>query len=97
MPPCDLILTRPEQFCFTEVSILVLVDAALRPDPLTGSVGIDESFNPCFSGCRPATSRRTRDGDNNIKVSILVLVDAALRLECDTASDLGTAEFQSLF
>ena len=38
------------------VSILVLVDAALRLR--SKDVYVDEyrSFNPCFSGCRPATS-----------------------------------------
>ena len=36
-------------------------------------------FNPCFSGCRPATIHRDDDHVSILKVSILVLVDAALR------------------
>jgi len=43
------------QIYMTVVSILVLVDAALRPD-CWRIPGINyRSFNPCFSGCRPAT------------------------------------------
>ena len=37
------------------------------------------SFNPCFSGCRPATERRKQSFAGHHTVSILVLVDAALR------------------
>ena len=37
------------------VSILVLVDAALRHDQDYSVYGNGGSFNPCFSGCRPAT------------------------------------------
>ena len=41
------------------VSILVLVDAALRPHPiLVDIVFAAFSFNPCFSGCRPATRQK---------------------------------------
>ena len=40
------------------VSILVLVDAALRHGLHTPCRVFDEGFNPCFSGCRPATSIR---------------------------------------
>ena len=36
-------------------------------------------FNPCFSGCRPATVRHTSLCIRSYIVSILVLVDAALR------------------
>ena len=36
-------------------------------------------FNPCFSGCRPATSGQNRRWRDLKRVSILVLVDAALR------------------
>ena len=79
MPPCDL--RRPIFGCArTDVSILVLVDAALRldamvnqgiiPDDVSILVLVDAAlrqtrrgkssfpnscFNPCFSGCRPAT------------------------------------------
>ena len=38
-----------------EVSILVLVDAALRQLFKHSFIDIVISFNPCFSGCRPAT------------------------------------------
>ena len=39
------------------VSILVLVDAALRPRGCSGWMGSRTTcFNPCFSGCRPATA-----------------------------------------
>jgi len=37
------------------VSILVLVDAALRLATGIGEEGLEYCFNPCFSGCRPAT------------------------------------------
>ena len=37
------------------VSILVLVDAALRLEGETYRIGKVPGFNPCFSGCRPAT------------------------------------------
>ena len=40
------------------VSILVLVDAALRPSR-PEYTRISLCFNPCFSGCRPATSTRS--------------------------------------
>ena len=36
-------------------------------------------FNPCFSGCRPATKLYDKEHGRGTKVSILVLVDAALR------------------
>ena len=63
----------------TLVSILVLVDAALR-HCLNGHVEkIARSFNPCFSGCRPATRLSLARGVRSCRVSILVLVDAALR------------------
>ena len=42
------------------VSILVLVDAALRLH-YTGTSGATHyGFNPCFSGCRPATRKSSR-------------------------------------
>ena len=42
--------------CKPVVSILVLVDAALRHIDKSSPEGLDlPSFNPCFSGCRPAT------------------------------------------
>ena len=37
------------------VSILVLVDAALRRYYHHSDIAGVQSFNPCFSGCRPAT------------------------------------------
>ena len=37
------------------VSILVLVDAALRHNMETEITRYVAGFNPCFSGCRPAT------------------------------------------
>ena len=41
---------------FQKVSILVLVDAALRHILcVVNAVFYYISFNPCFSGCRPAT------------------------------------------
>ena len=59
------------------VSILVLVDAALRHVSRL-ACRCCLSFNPCFSGCRPAT-RCLHSSLNLSQVSILVLVDAALR------------------
>ena len=53
-------------------------------------------FNPCFSGCRPATERILHISEQTENVSILVLVDAALRrfLGVFPVHFLG---FQSLF
>ena len=54
MPPCDQPIPQ-KALKHIHVSILVLVDAALRH----GDEAMQEidvvSFNPCFSGCRPAT------------------------------------------
>ena len=74
--PEVIITTLP---LFYQVSILVLVDAALRPDTVTPLSKVT-SFNPCFSGCRPATCRGGTVRRSLHRVSILVLVDAALRL-----------------
>ena len=38
-----------------DVSILVLMDAALRPICFSGVDQLEQCFNPCFDGCRPAT------------------------------------------
>ena len=78
MPPCDY-LAQVQEPRSKDVSILVLVDAALRQSERTVAAGRTEvsilvlvdaalrllcygctrrlfrSFNPCFSGCRPAT------------------------------------------
>ena len=48
-----LISNVPER---TGVSILVLVDAALRHQMVYFKLDVHYCFNPCFSGCRPATS-----------------------------------------
>ena len=66
------------------------MDAALRHGTIEYSdwvVGRDSSFNPCFSGCRPATQRRAvgHPSRGNFCVSILVLVDAALRQRTSAA------------
>ena len=61
------------------VSILVLVDAALRLEHAIAIVEPYHRFNPCFSGCRPATLHFYDPAAAAIAVSILVLVDAALR------------------
>ena len=53
-------------------------------------------FNPCFSGCRPATlinQYRYVSGS----VSILVLVDAALRRRRPPMCVYADQQFQSLF
>ena len=62
------------------VSILVLVDAALRLGSVSRWTLESSCFNPCFSGCRPATNPRSTRCPFGPSVSILVLVDAALRL-----------------
>ena len=78
MPPCDpdrVYIRKGNDF----VSILVLMDAALR---LFGDPSFprrDLGFNPCFDGCRPATVFRISPA-SFVHVSILVLMDAALRL-----------------
>ena len=54
------------------------------------------SFNPCFSGCRPATSI-VPSSNPSTGVSILVLVDAALRLTEPIDNTRLEAWFQSLF
>ena len=65
---------------FLVVSILVLVDAALRPFLHVRLRSDLRCFNPCFSGCRPATIAGIEAARGYTGVSILVLVDAALRL-----------------
>ena len=54
MPPCDQTQFPLVGEDSLVVSILVLVDAALRL-ALTDYLVLFRSFNPCFSGCRPAT------------------------------------------
>ena len=66
---------------YDDVSILVLVDAALRRYRPSLMHTAKSCFNPCFSGCRSATSVQMSCRGSIAKgVSILVLVDAALRL-----------------
>ena len=81
MPLCDVVLRYRDSRAI-RVSILVLVDAALRLGQEYEVYEIVISgFNPCFSGCRSATAE-TRNGCLQLqRVSILVLVDAALRQE----------------
>ena len=55
------------------------MDAALR-QLVRCVLPFESGFNPCFSGCRPATGTRNDHQLDTIPVSILVLVDAALRL-----------------
>ena len=77
MPPCDSNIWYGLRPVFM-VSILVLVDAALRL-ALRGMLTFNgDCFNPCFSGCRPATNHLYLIPNLDL-VSILVLVDAALR------------------
>ena len=61
------------------VSILVLVDFALRLSVTSCILSNSICFNPCFSGFRIATHIRLSIYTNNKFVSILVLVDFALR------------------
>ena len=78
MPPCDQacdMATRMMQV----VSILVLMDAALRLNFSTVKQTYSNCFNPCFDGCRPATPTVHIILCAVIQVSILVLMDAALR------------------
>ena len=56
------------------------MDAALRLDSIPVMKAEKNSFNPCFDGCRPATSMLEMSRYTVISVSILVLMDAALRL-----------------
>ena len=55
------------------------MDAALRLLHHSTATQLSQSFNPCFSGCRPATLVSHQCHVNITYVSILVLVDAALR------------------
>ena len=55
----DAALRHKNNFFFSYhicVSILVLMDAALRLIKTCLEWKRDMSFNPCFDGCRPATS-----------------------------------------
>ena len=84
-----------------DVSILVLMDAALRHWICFILYSVLRSFNPCFSGCRPATPQIRRQPTHIRIVSILVLVDAALRHDVE-AMPYGNPGydfiwFQSLF
>ena len=53
------------------VSILVLVDAALRPYFFFHTVHVYLCFNPCFSGCRPATRITLGKGSKRIQFQSL--------------------------
>ena len=55
MPPCDKNRSLFE-FEGVIVSILVLMDAALRLNRWSMAGLRNQSFNPCFDGCRPATT-----------------------------------------
>ena len=83
-------------YTYRIVSILVLVDAALRQDALKMLSNPRNGFNPCFSGCRPATTSTTSTVVSVQQVSILVLVDAALRPH-KKGKLFGYDMFQSLF
>ena len=48
------------------VSILVLVDAALRREGTANILEDVDSFNPCFDGCRPATHSLTQIRNHNV-------------------------------
>ena len=93
MPPCDVVwntISVPSELHL--VSILVLVDAALRRvwHHDTRYVPKNPCFNPCFSGCRPATAHLCTVWLGPLLVSILVLVDAALRRVFSISSLLGS-------
>ena len=55
------------------------MDAALRLTLYPHTRDRSFRFNPCFSGCRPATFHVFINRNTCLGVSILVLVDAALR------------------
>ena len=65
-------------------------------DYKTTNAVVPERFNPCFSGCRPATTI-LKPIDEWLFVSILVLVDAALRHCAEANKRVGGYVFQSLF
>ena len=79
------------------VSILVLMDAALRRSPYQKRDYYQDSFNPCFDGCRPATVQLRSLHIQQGWVSILVLMDAALRLNAFAVIAVYVMMFQSLF
>ena len=79
------------------VSILVLMDAALRQKDRCKAETLDCCFNPCFDGCRPATPLRGEVRQSSLTVSILVLMDAALRPHDGNNVDFDDLKFQSLF
>ena len=79
MPPCDLLHIYREQGYLVRVSILVLVDAALRHDQhetnrlhklVSILVLVDAALRPYYLD---------QMEESDVGVSILVLVDAALR------------------
>ena len=65
------------------------MDAALRLEPVYMGILLILSFNPCFSGCRPATLSNFLGYSAHFSVSILVLVDAALRRNAAHAAGSG--------
>ena len=97
MPPCDKIEGRKPP-AKKRVSILVLVDAALRPSPhrrRSGGAVLVSILVLVDAALRPREVSHPPRADRC--VSILVLVDAALRLSeraCDASMCFG---FQSLF
>ena len=82
---------------YRKVSILVLMDAALRPMTWYERKQRVQGFNPCFNGCRPATGFAVEYEIVVIGVSILVLMDAALRPRLRASLYKLHIMFQSLF
>ena len=98
MPPCDVTVQRAQEIGLCQpVSILVLMDAALRHVTISDCAATYSGFNPCFNGCRPATAwyriRQVLFQD----VSILVLMDAALRLSGSLALPPSIQSFNPCF
>jgi len=79
------------------VSILVLMDFALKPNSVVVGLSIPAGFNPCFDGFCSKTKSHHTFAVPLEPVSILVLMDFALKLTERLLDVLSDFLFQSLF
>jgi len=79
------------------VSILVLLDVALKEDVARYTLKYGRGFNPCSLGCCSESRSRLRHLLGSGRVSILVLLDVALKARCSHCFGKRNLKFQSLF
>ena len=79
------------------VSILVLLDVALKGQGHQCSVRGLKSFNPCSLGCCSERAAMLMIVEYSYRVSILVLLDVALKGVVAVLVNVMQRSFQSLF